>query len=154
MKNELIQKLRLDQPLTLEESLELDTLLEESSEVASWLSPSPNSEPSLAWRSRLNEQLITHAPKPKAKLRWGRVPQLASLAATLAFATFSATSYINSRGGSVPASSEGISPEELMISAHLQNNFSAVVATPSELPTSNQEANGTIHWSPEELSTY
>lgn len=154
MNHELNEKLRLEQPLTLEESLQLDSILEESTEMSAWLNPNAAESPSLAWRSQLNEKLLAHAPKPKRSFRWGRVPQLATLAATIAFATFSATSFMASKVTPTPESATGISPEELMISAHLQNNFSTVVTVPSESPSTTQEASGTIHWSPEELSTY
>lgn len=154
MNHELNEKLRLEQPLTLEESLQLDSILEESNGMSAWLNPNAAESPSLAWRSQLNEKLLAHAPKPKRTFRLGRVPQLATLAATIAFATFSATSFMASKAASAPAPGAAMSPEELMISAHLQNNFSAVVPVPTDTPLTGQEATGSIHWSPEELSTY
>ncbi|MCG9895116.1 MAG: hypothetical protein MH204_06540 [Fimbriimonadaceae bacterium] len=66
MKKELLDKLMAEEALTAAEMLELEEALEsqESAGVA-WLAGRlPDEEPSLEWRSRLNQRLADHAPAP------------------------------------------------------------------------------------------
>lgn len=71
MEREIFEKIQAGETLDAREALMLEQALEsgESVQVASWVEALEDAEPSLAWRSSLNEKLKACAPKP-AKKRW------------------------------------------------------------------------------------
>lgn len=71
VKKELLGKLVKDEALTAPEAHELDQLLEKQKEMglAHLVRRTPSDEPSLAWRSSLNQALAAHRPEPAAKKR-------------------------------------------------------------------------------------
>lgn len=92
MNEKLLKKLMNEEPLDAAEHLELERALEEGdrSVFAHFLSSQDHVEPSLAWRSSLNEQLRQIAPQPKVSpLRWlgfgGGVALVAAGCAALVF---------------------------------------------------------------------
>lgn len=66
MNRDLLKKLMEEADLSLSETVELDKALE--SQGPSLASKLEGTEPSMAWRSTLNERLAELAPKPKR--RW------------------------------------------------------------------------------------
>lgn len=92
MNEKLLKKLINEEPLDAAEHLELEQALEsgDRSLIAQCLSSQDHIEPSLAWRSSLNEQLRQIAPKPKVSpLRWigfgGAIAAFAAGCAALVF---------------------------------------------------------------------
>lgn len=65
MNNDLLKKLREEEQLDLAQAVELDKALE--AQGRSLVSNLETPEPSMAWRSGLNERLAELAPKPKRK---------------------------------------------------------------------------------------
>lgn len=65
MNKDLIKKLVEEQPLDLAESFELEQALERQD--SSMLKMLDRPEPSMAWRSRLNERLVALEPRPRRK---------------------------------------------------------------------------------------
>ena len=92
MKKELFEKLVKDQPLTVHEAHELDQILDAQEEqgLSFLVRRTPSEEPSLAWRSALNQALVSsQAPAKRRKSPWlvfGTV--LAPAAAAVALAVF------------------------------------------------------------------
>ncbi|MBL8065395.1 MAG: hypothetical protein JNM34_05995 [Chthonomonadaceae bacterium] len=72
MNEKLFEKLIGEQPVTLEEALTLDQALEAQVEVRRAVSSLRESEPSLAWRSELNQRLLVghKAARKSLVLRW------------------------------------------------------------------------------------
>ncbi|MCW5938855.1 MAG: hypothetical protein KF884_05085 [Fimbriimonadaceae bacterium] len=70
-KRELIKKLVREEPLRVDESLWLDEALDSQGPVREWVGQAAADEPSLAWRSRLNQRLAASVPKPR---HWRRRP--------------------------------------------------------------------------------
>jgi hypothetical protein len=92
VKKELLGKLVKDQPLTAPEAHELDQVLEKQEEMglAHLVRRTPSDEPSLAWRSSLNQALAAQRPAPAVKKRnpfvlLGTVLVPAAAAVALAF---------------------------------------------------------------------
>lgn len=89
MKKELLEKLANDLPLTAHEAHELDQILEsqEKQGLSHLVRRSVVDEPSLAWRSALNQSLAAMTPAKPKKNRWvvfGTVLAPAAAAVTLA----------------------------------------------------------------------
>lgn len=125
-KKELLDRIERSERLSLVEQSELDAMLatdEVQQDVARLLAGLPSEEPSLAWRSRLNERLQREALKPLRGFSWLRVGFIASatacvlLAATVVFQV--------SRSGAVPSISS-----ELLVRWH--EEAAASVALPAD----------------------
>jgi hypothetical protein len=87
-----VEKLKSEKPLDWRESCELDLLLDKDTKVSSVMSSLSDAEPSLAWRSQLNERLVKVA-KRKRKLAF--VPWVGGLvtAGAACFAVLMVTSH-------------------------------------------------------------
>jgi hypothetical protein len=70
MNKDLLNKVKVEQPLTAEESLRLDAALEAQERVASVVSGLPDEAPSLSWRSELNQRLARVSRTRRAGPVW------------------------------------------------------------------------------------
>jgi hypothetical protein len=115
MNPELRRKLMAEEPLTLEESLQLEAHLAQSGTLSQMVADLPDDEPSIAWRSQLNDRLREMAPKPKAKRLWLPIG-LSSVAAAAA-----AVIIFMPKGSAVPptvANDQVGSLEEAVVRGH------------------------------------
>ena len=121
MERELKQKLYSEQPLSVEESLRLDEVLEQDSVSSKVLLHLTDEAPSMAWRSQLNARLSAESAKTKKRTAFRWVSGLATTAAVAACAVMFAPT-LNSRSSvSSPQARvvhEGPSVEESLVSAH------------------------------------
>ncbi|MFM9873278.1 MAG: hypothetical protein ACKVQS_07415 [Fimbriimonadaceae bacterium] len=83
MNEKLLKKLMNEESLDAAEHLALEQALEAGDEslVAKYFSAQDHVEPSLAWRSGLNDQLRQIAPKPQRRLNWFALGGLVSAGA-------------------------------------------------------------------------
>ncbi|MBL8048324.1 MAG: hypothetical protein JNJ45_06545 [Chthonomonas sp.] len=109
---ELMDKLARELPLTAAEEAWLDSHLAE--QTTSPVGALPQEEPSLAWRSELNERLLALQPKPKRR-PWFLVGGLASgaAAAALAWAMLAPTTKVMGPAGSIEA--DMVASHELLV---------------------------------------
>lgn len=126
---DLMRKLESEQPLTAEETLRLDAMLDDDPGVSNAVACLPEDEPSLEWRSRLNQELKKHArphrPAPQARFRWllggGAAAVAASAAIVAVFVHGMAKPSVPSEASpNAAAVAERGEPtiEEMMIQAH------------------------------------
>ncbi|MCW5937381.1 MAG: hypothetical protein KIT11_08760 [Fimbriimonadaceae bacterium] len=121
---EFLSRLSSEEPLTMADALQLDEGLEAQRSLSSLIAKLPEDEPSLAWRSALNEKLAHMAPKPK-RTRWtlafqGLAAATAVAGAFLLFAMVNPAKPNVEPVGAVKGSvtKPGESIEEALISAH------------------------------------
>ena len=102
MDKELFNKLRNEHPLTAEEALRLDEMLEGGGSrlVAQAVSALQDEEPSLTWRSALNERLASVSRSRRTALVW----RFGAAATAVAAASFAVLTLVQPR---VPEQSQG-----------------------------------------------
>lgn len=135
MKKELFEKLVKDQPLTAHEAHELDQILDaqEKLGVSHLVRRVSADEPSLAWRSSLNQALSAQAPVKPKKSPWlvfGTV--LAPAAAAVALAVFVFNPGFNRPAAdrpSVQMASSGGDLESALLLVHQSEEASTVAAS-------------------------
>lgn len=105
MNEQLLKKLMNEEPLDAAEYLTLEQALEEGDEslVAHYFGAQDHIEPSLAWRSELNEQLRQIAPKPQRRVNWFALGGLVSAGAVACAAMV----FVISRAGEAAQTPEG-----------------------------------------------
>ncbi len=121
MDQNLYQKLSREDALTAEESLRLDTMLEQTGQADVWVSQIEEPAMSLAWRSSLNDQLIKRSAMRRQTRFWSFGSTAVAVAAS-AFALFMVQSKepINSSApmSSRPTTNSGPLAEGALVRAH------------------------------------
>jgi hypothetical protein len=121
-----INKVMTETPLTAEETLLLEQELASQEDVRSLVAALPQPEPSMAWRSALNEELMKAAPKPSRKtwLYWGSGALVGGLACWLAFAVLIPASLSQGLRETSQANNEALAQD--LLQGH-ENDSSAVL---------------------------
>jgi len=135
VKKELFEKLVKDQPLTAHEAHELDQILDaqEKLGVSHLVRRVSADEPSLAWRSSLNQALAAQAPVRSKRNPWlvfGTV--LAPAAAAVALAVFVFNPAFNRPSTAQPSAqvaSTGGELESALLLVHQSEEASTVAAS-------------------------
>lgn len=125
-KKELFERIERNERLSLVEQAELDAMFakdETQQGIARLLASLPSEQPSLAWRSRLNERLRREASKPLRGFSFLRAGFIASATACILLAA--TVVYQVSRSASGPAVSS-----ELLMQWH--EEAAASVALPAD----------------------
>ncbi|MCC7101804.1 MAG: hypothetical protein IT206_01850 [Fimbriimonadaceae bacterium] len=149
--NELISKLAREVPLSMAEAHELDQVLGASEVVASFVRQVPDEEPSLAWRSALNERLIAHhAPKRTTVRQWGMVGFGSAVA--VAASIFFLTKPVPPKGGSLATSANA---EQILLDAHRANVFAlSTGAGDGSEPIQAKTVNADYQWTEADLGAF
>lgn len=145
-----INKLILEEPLTLAETLQLEQALESQSGMRNVVENLDDDSPSLAWRSKLNERLLAETPQSKAKFNWRSIVGFGSAATACALAAY----VIFARPSAVLPGSDPapLSTESVLVAAHESNSFVLDSASSSgSQPVSEKVVSETITWSEEDL---
>lgn len=142
MDPELKKKLASEEPLSLSEAMQLDERLAAGSGVSRVLKGLEDGEPSLAWRSALNERLreVAADSEPKGLARWfgrnGAVRRAMPIAASGVAAAILAVAIWLPRSGSQESTVVATEPatvEDVIIESHFRSEGAQVlgVSTPS-----------------------
>jgi len=149
--NELNKKLLNEEALTTEEMAALDAALGATS-VSSVVRDIHNEEPSLQWRSQLNEKLNTLAkPAKRRRTPWlaFAVPATAAVVAGLFF--FTQSKPVSGTAGLAPKPAN----EELLLAAHESMIFASDTGTGDGAePTQKPVDDGVIYWTEDELRSF
>lgn len=124
MENHTYQKIKAEKPLDWQESAELDLALASQQPLKNLVSALDDPEPSLAWRSELNEKLLAVAKKKK---RQTFVPWLGGFAAAVA-CTAAVVVFVTHQGHNGSPSRNPASFEAALATAYTQS----LEAVPSE----------------------
>ncbi|MBX3112687.1 MAG: hypothetical protein KF857_11835 [Fimbriimonadaceae bacterium] len=132
---EILRKLREEQPLTAAETLRLDESLEAgASRAHQLLDGLDDAAPSYAWRSSLNQRLVStkrhHAPRLKLFIGWaGGLTAVAASALAMVMTQNSAKPTPAPDHGPLAKSVTPSSFEETLVSSHLQGANQSSVST-------------------------
>lgn len=154
MNPELLKKLAEEAPLSPAEQAELDAALGGSAAISSAVRDLPTEEPSMVWRSELNEKLAAMGAPRKSKLAgfWWKLA--APVAAT---AIIGAAFFMNRpEVASSPAGIASASVEEEIWGTHLEM-ASAMDVAESYAPVRNGAETPTgewIEWSSTDLESF
>lgn len=120
-KRDILKKFVNEESLTMADSHELDQLLDASEPLGVAMRELSDDEPSLAWRSSLNERLIAmHAPRRSRGRLWG-MARLGTAVAVTASIVFMAKPAETTAPSSLQSSSS--SAEQILLDAHRMNVF-------------------------------
>ncbi|MBL8060537.1 MAG: hypothetical protein JNK63_07475 [Chthonomonas sp.] len=150
---EITKKLVQEESLQMAESHELDQMLSASDGVGVTLRGLEDSEPSMAWRSGLNERLLSmHAPKRVKARVWG-VTGFGTAVAVAASVFF----FAKPAPTSMPSSSlaSRASAEQIMLDAHRMNVFALSTGAGDGSEPLETSSEGTTHqWTEADLGAF
>ncbi|MBX3097392.1 MAG: hypothetical protein KF812_11065 [Fimbriimonadaceae bacterium] len=132
--NQWNEKARKELPMDMEEMLALDEALNQSESVKSVLSSLTDEEPSLAWRSELNEKIASIKPRRPKLALWVPISASAIAAATLAIVLFIPR---NTERPAEVLSQSDRSVEALILRSHREAEAATVLGVASPTPTRN-----------------
>jgi len=146
----LLERAERGESLSAAEMAELDAMLEASSPVARAVQVIPIDEPSMVWRSELNEKLRAMAPAPRST-RFGWRWFAPAAVAGVALAGF----MIFSRPAPVSADKlvAAATIESTMISAHSENDTLADVSAVSYPVPTESAPSDVMQWTPDDLES-
>ena len=104
MDKNTLNKIKAEKSLDWQESIELDQALSAQDPLKTLVSGLDDPEPSMAWRSELNQKLVAASAKNKRK---ALMPWLGGLAAAAACTAAVAFFFINRPGVAIQARSQG-----------------------------------------------
>jgi hypothetical protein len=147
---ELMRKLIAEARLSEAELRDLDARLEAQDAVRHVVASLADDEPSLAWRSALNERLLGVAPRPKRRAPWRLLAPASGLAAAAIVATLA---WLVVTGGPTRTAAPHDSLEAQLLQAHDHGaamlDLSAGSAGPLVAQTGQDE--GGFQWTEEDL---
>lgn len=150
---ELMRRVRREARLTPEEERRLDEGLAAQDPLRSTVAGLPDDEPSMAWRSALNERLLAATPKPRRTFLGRWMAPASGFAAGLAVAGLAW--WMNTTGEPQALPPSGASFEAQLLQAHdhgaalvefAPGSFDAPVARASQ-------DEGDFQWTEEDLKT-
>lgn len=152
-----MKKLESEQALSMAESHQLDEQLKSQSQIAQAIRALKDEEPSLAWRSQLNERLIG-LQAPVAKSRWNRRWGFAGLGTAVA-ATASLMIIMNAKqpvGAPVAMDQpNATSAEQILLDAHQGAVFAlSTGAGDGSQPIRSESESSVHHWTEAELEAF
>ncbi|HRF58610.1 MAG TPA: hypothetical protein PLH94_01695 [Fimbriimonadaceae bacterium] len=149
MNSEFEEKLKREKGLSRDEQIRLEMALDsrEHAEIRSWVGELTDEDPSLAWRSALNERLHavrTPVRQPKMRWRWASVMGL-GLASALTLTVYLVGLKPTANPGTT-SSGEKASVEANLLAAH-QDGLSMLdlgTGSPAERATGLGQQNGSF----------